>query len=94
MNDRAIIASYLLSPLSKITNLPKTYQINLVENPYSNRVNDLLINNTIPGTLYNNLLTFRDTNRRFELQKDFLKMITNKNYNVDLASLSDKQKRF
>ena len=30
--------------------------------------------------------TFRDTGKEFELKEDFLKMITNKNYNVDLAS--------
>ena len=36
------------------------------------------------------MLTFRDTNKQFELKGDLLKIITNKNYNVDLASLSDK----
>ena len=49
------------------------------------------INNSIPITLHNNLLTFHDTNKQFELKGDLLKMITNKNYNVDLASLSDKK---
>ena len=57
----------------------------------SNRVNDLLIHNTIPITLYNKILTFRDTGREFELKGDLLKMITNDNFNVDLASLSDKK---
>ena len=51
----------------------------------------MLINKTIPITLYNNIFTFRDTGREFELKGDLLKMITNKNYNVDLASLSDKK---
>ena len=37
------------------------------------------------------MLTFRDTNKVFELKGDLLEMITNKNYNVDLASLSDKK---
>ena len=36
------------------------------------------------------MLTFRDTAKEFELKGDLLKMITNKNYNVDLASLQDK----
>ena len=49
------------------------------------------INNSIPITLHNKLLTFRDTKKRFELKGDLLKMITNKIYNVDLASLSDKK---
>ena len=54
----------------------------------------MLIHNTIPITLYNNLLTFRDTGKEFELEGDLLKMITNKNYNVDLASLADKKLLF
>ena len=91
MNDRGILASYLMSPLSKITNPENTTQFKLVKDSSSNRVNDLLIHNTIPITLYNNLLTFRDTDKEFELKGDVLKMITNKNFNVDLASLADKK---
>ena len=91
MNDRGILASYLMSPLSKITNPENTSQFKLVKDSNSNRVNDLLIKNTIPIALYNNLLTFRDTGKEFELKGDLLKMITNKNYNVDLASLADKK---
>ena len=37
------------------------------------------------------MFTFRDTGREFELKGDLLKMITNKNYKVDLARLSDKK---
>ena len=37
------------------------------------------------------MLTFRDTSEVIELKGDLLKMITNKNYTVDLASLSDKK---
>ena len=91
MNDRGIITSYLMSPLSKITNPENTSQYKLVKDHNSNRVNDLLIKNTIPIILYNNLLTFRDTGKEFELKGDLLKMITNNNYNVDHASLADKK---
>ena len=91
MNDRGILASYLMSLLSKITNPENTSQFKLVKDHNSNRVNDLLIKNTIPITLHDNLLTFRDTGTEFELKGDLLKMITNKNYNVDLASLADKK---
>ena len=49
------------------------------------------INNSIPITLHNNLLTFNDTGKIFELKGDLLKMITNKNFNVNHASLSDKK---
>ena len=55
MNDRGIIASYLLSPSSKITNLENTTHFNLVRDDNSNRVIDLLIQNTILITLHDNL---------------------------------------
>ena len=91
MNDRVIIASFLLSPLAKIFNLENSTQFKLINDSTSDRVNDLKINNSIPITLYNNILTFRDTGKEFELKGNLLKMITNKNYNVDHASLSDKK---
>ena len=91
MNDRGISATYLMSPLSRITNPDNTSQFRLVKDPSSNRVNDLKINKTIPITLYGNMLTFRDTNKQFELKGDLLEMITNSKFNVDLASLSDKK---
>ena len=50
MNDRGVLASYLMSPLSKITNPDNTSQFRLVKDHNSNRVNDLKINKTIPIT--------------------------------------------
>ena len=91
MNDRGIIASYLTSPLSKITNPEHTSQFKLVKDPSSNWVNDLLMHNTLPVTLSNNLLTFRDPDKTFELQGDLLKMITSKNYNVDLGNSQERK---
>ena len=91
MNDRGILAPYLMSPLSKITNLENCSQFNLVKDSSSNRVNDLKTHNSIPITLHDNLLVFRDTNKVFELKGDLLKMITNNNYNVNLDRLSDKK---
>ena len=89
MNARCTIAPYLFSPLSKITNPEITSQFKLVKDFSSNRVKDLLIHNTIPVTLYDNLFLFRDTNKEIKLERDVLKMISKKLYNVDLASLSD-----
>ena len=91
MNDRGILATYLMSPLSKITNPENTTQFKLEKDPSSNRVNDLKIHNSIPITLHNNLLTFRDSGKVFELKGALLKMKTNKNYNVNHAILSDKK---
>ena len=67
MKERGILASYLLSPLSKTTNPEHTFQYTLPEDPESCRVSDVLINKTFPVTLYDNLLTFRDTNKKSEL---------------------------
>ena len=78
MNDRGILASDLLSPLSKITNTENSTQFKLGKDHNSKKVNDLLINKSIPITLHNNLLTFRDTNKQFELKGDLLEMITKK----------------
>ena len=91
MNDRGILATYLMSPLSRITNPENASQFKLIKDPSSNRVNDLKINKTIPITLYGNMLTFRDTNKQFELKGNLLEMITNSKFNVDLATLSDKK---
>ena len=91
VSDGGIIASYLLAPSSKLTNPEHPSRFKLAKDPNSNRVNDLLIKDTTPITLHDNLLTFHDSNKEFELKADLLKMITNKNYNVDLASLSDKK---
>ena len=89
MNDTGILASYLKSPLSKITNPDNTSQFKLVKDPSSDRVNDLKVHNSIPITLYGIILTFRDTGKQFELTGDLLEMITNSKYNVNLASLAD-----
>ena len=77
MNDRGILATYLMSPLSKTTNPENTSQFKLVKDPSSNRVNDLKIHNSIPITLYGKMLTFRHTNKQFELKGYLLEMITN-----------------
>ena len=91
MNDRGILLSYLMSLPSKITIPENCSPFKLVRDCSSNGVNDLLIHNTIPVTLYNNWLLIRDTSKELELKGDHLKMITNKNYNVYPASLADKK---
>ena len=48
MKNRGLLASYLLSPLSKITDPENTIQLELVKDPNSNRVISLLSNNTKP----------------------------------------------
>ena len=43
MNDTGILASHLLSSLSKITNLENSSQFKQLKDPNSNRVRDLLL---------------------------------------------------
>ena len=80
-----------MSPLSKITNPENCTQIKLVKDHSSSRKNDLLKHNTILVNLPTNLLKIRDTDNELEIQRDFSKMITNKNCNIDLAKISDKK---
>ena len=78
-----------MSPFSITTDPENTSQYKLVNKSNSNRINDLLLHNTIPVILYDNLLTFQDTGKKFDSEGNHLKMITNANFNVDLATLSD-----
>ena len=91
LNDRGIIECYFFSTLSKFTNPDNTTRFKLVEDSNLDRGNDLLMHNSVTVTLHDNLLTFCDIGKIFELKGDLLKMITLKNYNVYLASLSDKK---
>ena len=50
--------------LSKITNPESTSQFKIVKDHNSNRIGDLLIKNTIPIKLHDNLLTFRHTGKK------------------------------
>ena len=89
--DRGILSFYPMSALSKKSNLENTTEFKLVKDSNSNRVNGLLMHNSIPITLLDNLLTFRDTGKIFELKGELLKLLTDKNYIVDLPSLLDKK---
>ena len=73
------MAPYLLPPLFKKTNPKHTSQNRPVIDPQSKRVYDLLLSKTIPVTLNNQLLKFRHTDKKFELQGDLLKIVTKKN---------------
>ena len=65
MNDRGILASSLMSPLSKRTNPENTTQLRLVKDFSSIRVIDLLIHNSIPITFHDN------TGKEFEIKDIF-----------------------
>ena len=94
-NDRDILASYLLSPQTKISNPENTSHFKLVRDPSSIGVNVLLTNKAISVTFFNNSMKFCDTNKKFELQGDLLKMMKpKKNYQLELANLWHKKLMF
>ena len=65
MNDRAILPTYFLFRLSKMTDPKHISQFNIGKNCNSNGVNDLL-KKIKTVTLYDKLLTFRETDKKFE----------------------------
>ena len=73
MNDSSILATHLMSPLSKLNNPEKTSQFKLVKGPNSKKFNDLSLHNTIPFISDNNLLTFRDTDKSLNWKEIFWK---------------------
>ena len=46
-------------------------------------MNDFLINEKVPVTIFSNMLTFPDINKAFKLEGDLLKVMTNNKFNVD-----------
>ena len=94
LNDWGPLASYLLSPLSEITNQDHASQFKLVKYRDLNRVINRLLIKTVQVIVYDNLLTFRDTDKKNELKGELVKTITNKNYIVDLADLQVKKLMF
>ena len=94
LHNRGLLVTYLLSPLSGIIDHEHNSHLIPVKDPGSNGINDLLRNKPKPGSLYNILLTFRDTDKKFKMEGDLLKEINIGNYNFDLAKLPGKKIKF
>ena len=54
-------------------------------------MNDFLINEGIPVTIFSNMLTFRGSNKSFKLDADLLETITNYDYNVSHSNPIDQK---
>ena len=54
-------------------------------------MNDFLINECIPVTLFSNMLLFRDSNKSFKLDGDLLEAITNYDFNVSHSNPKDQK---
>ena len=54
-------------------------------------MNDFLINEGIPVTLFSNMLLFRDSKKSFKLDGDLLEAITNYDFNVSHSNPKDQK---
>ena len=91
MDEKGMIAPYLVSSLSNVFNLENKSQFRLRKDPNSTKINDFLIHRGIPVTFFSNMITFRDSNRSFKLEGDLLKLITNHKFNAGHSSPQDKK---
>ena len=91
MDEKGMIAPYLVSSLSNVFNLENKSQFRLRKDPNSTKINDFLIHRGIPVTLFSNMIIFRDSNKSFKLEGDILKLITNYKFNANHSSPQDKK---
>ena len=89
MNDKCMIAPYLASSLVILFKPENRSQFNLIKDQNSIRMNDFLMKKRIPVTQYSNILTFRDSNKPFKLNRDLLERKTNYDIIVDLSNQRD-----
>ena len=87
MNDKGLVDSSILEVLKS----DNKGQFRLTKDPNSTKSNDLLINEKVPVTIFNDMLTFRDTNEVFKLEGDLYKVITDYKFNVDHSNKQNRQ---
>ena len=77
-----MIAPYLASCLVNLLKPENTSQFKIIKDPNSIWMNVFLINECVPVSLYSNLLTFRDSNKSFIIDRDLLQTVTNYDFDV------------
>ena len=91
MSDQGLIAPYLASDLVNVFKPENKSQFRLKKDPNSTKMNDFLIQGTIPVTIFSNMITFGDSNKTFKQEGDLLKVITNHKFNVDHSNQQDRK---
>ena len=89
MNDKVLIAPYLASSLVKPRKPENKSQFRFKKDLNSSKTNDFLMKEGIPVTLFSNMITFRDSNKSFQLDGDLLETMTNYDFNVSLSNPKD-----
>ena len=85
-----MIAPYLASSLVNLFKPENKCQFRLKKDLNSTKMNDFLINEGIPGTIFSNFLAFRDSNKSFKLDGDLLETI-NYDFNVSHSNPKDQK---
>ena len=91
LNDKGLIAPYLTSSLVNLFEPENRSQFESKKDLNSTKMNDFLMNESIPVTLFSIMLVFRDINKSFKLDGDLLKVITIFKFNADHSNPQDKK---
>ena len=91
MTDKGMIAPYLASSLVNLFEPENKSQFSLKKDLILTKVNDFLINEGIPVTLFINMITFRESNKSFKLDGDLLETMTIYDFNVSHSNLKDQK---
>ena len=92
MNDKGTRVPFLASFLVNLLKPENRSQFKIKIYHISIRMNDFLINTSIPVTLKSIMFTFRDSKNTFKLDEDLLKTMTNYNFNGDDSNPQDQKK--
>ena len=91
MNDNALITPYLASSLVNLFKPEIKSHFRLKKDLNSTEMNDFLINEGIPVTLFSNMLLFRDSKKSFKLDGDLLETMTTYDFNVSHSDPKDQE---
>ena len=89
-NDNGMTAPYFASFLVDLFKPENVSRFKLIKNQNSIRMNDFLINTSIPVTLYSSMFTFRESIKTFKLDEDLLKTMTHYSLIVDDSNSQDR----
>ena len=89
MNDKGMIAPYFAPSLVNLFTLENKSEFRLIKDLNSTEMNNFSMNVGIPFTLYSNMLTFRDSNKTFEIDVDLSETLTNYDFDVDHSNPQD-----
>ena len=87
MNDKGLIDSSLIEVIKS----DNKGQFRLTKDPNSTKMNDFLINEKVPVSIFSNMLTFRDTKKVFKIEGDLYKVMTDYKFNVDHSNKQNRQ---